>query len=134
MPVYQGFAHSLLLQAPLFIVVIVVLVMSLVRWSRHPKASALALAGTIVVLAETIASVAVYTWIPLSASTASMSQAQSDRLYDGIGLLDSVAHAVGLGLCFMAIFVGRRSFDAAFPVEHIPTAYRAPPPLPPRQF
>jgi hypothetical protein len=121
----------LLIQGPAILVCIVALVLSLVRWRRHPTRSALAFAGSLVLLADTAGGIASGLWVRDFARWRGISVVHAFVM---ISIMNEVLRTVGLSLLVAAIFKSREPAtpEMGFPVRMSDAPGYRPPPAPPR--
>ena len=114
----------LLPQFPLLIVYVVAIVLALVRWQRHPRASAFLLMGAGLLLANSIGWSVAYQ-VVMSSQAVGSGPMTLGRVFSIMGIVSGLIAAVGHGLMVAAVFAGRDRESSGFPVH-------ATPPPPPR--
>ena len=111
--------QSYLEQLPSFLALIAGLVFAITRWKRHPKIAMLVVIALAFIFLQqiifTIMYVVVPSWAIRSSEGYENIRIVIERIYLVIGLLSSVAAAIGFGLLLFAIFMRR----AAEPVAEI---------------
>jgi hypothetical protein len=95
------------------VVVIAGIVIAIVRWKRHPKVSALTIAGLVIFQFQSLAFTSLYYFLPQLA-TRGWTWAAIDNLSIVVDVCHDVFFAVAIVLLAAAVFSGR-SFQAAGP-------------------
>jgi hypothetical protein len=105
---------DLLEQLPSLLTILVLLVVAIVRWKRHPKVSLLASAGLTLLLLNAIVFGAVYAWVPnvlIESALTGNRDTVARNVYLILGLATNMSLAVALGLLLGAIFIQRPLTD-----------------------
>ena len=93
-------------QFPSLLALLVCLVIALVRWKRHPRASLVASLAFVLLMLHGLFFAAIYIWIPhwLGEGTA-----ESHRtFYNMFGLFASVLFAIAMAILLVAVFIDRK--------------------------
>lgn len=104
-PVLSNILGGLLSQLPVLAVLLVGVLLAVTRWSRHPRASALLLAGLGVQLILGLLGVGLNALVPWLA--AMRSGARIALLLGAYNVVRSLISAVGWGLVIAAVFAER---------------------------
>jgi xanthosine utilization system XapX-like protein len=99
---------SLLSSAPIYVAMLVGIVLALLKWREHPRASGLALAGFGVILATSIVGALVMTTLPHRMIEAGATTPEVGARMAMLGLARSFVSALGWGLLVGAIFIDRQ--------------------------
>lgn len=89
---------------PQGVVCVIGFVLVILNWSRYPSASLLAFLGLGIIFLNLIAGVATNLLIPKMAADG----ANLARIFGLLGIVRSIADAVGTGLLLFAIYTGRQ--------------------------
>jgi hypothetical protein len=103
----------LLVQAPVIIVWLVGLGLSLVYWNKHPKVSLLTMIGILGLLTTLIIGSSVSMWLPLTLNQRGMHPAQIAIFVGITGLIISLLSAVFWALLIIAIFGWRKQSETS---------------------
>ena len=79
----------------------------LMRWSRHPRASLLALLGIGVLLVSSLATIVVYDLVSLAMNRWQWPMERASMLYTATSFIAFTVDAVGMGLLLAAVFRDR---------------------------
>ena len=109
----EGFLSSvvegLALRLPFLLVCVAGIAIVGLRWSRHPRASLLALAGLVVLLLSTLGTSVVYDLVNRFASREMWTPERMTTIYRAISFLFFTLDAIGVGLLAAAVVTGRSS-------------------------
>ena len=100
---------DLALQIPSFLTVFGCMILAVVRWKHHPRVSLVVLIALLLMAAQFIIAVIVYTWVPdwIIGSQTYGNEAFSRNVYLVIGLLSNGFFAVALAVLLAGIFMRR---------------------------
>jgi hypothetical protein len=91
---------------PVMLVVLAAIVFALVRWKRHPKVSALTLAGLLIFQFQSLFFSTLYYFLPRLA-TQGWTWAQIDNLSIALDVCHDIVFAAAIGVLAWAVFSGR---------------------------
>lgn len=97
---------------PVMLVVLVGLVFAIIRWRRHPKVSAFALAGLLLFQLQSLAFSSLYYFLPRLADHG-WTWRSIDHLSVGLDIGHDLVFTVAFALLAVAIFTGRIRHEAA---------------------
>lgn len=93
---------------PGIVVMIVGIVLALVRWKIHPRASAFAIVGLGIMLLNRLCSTAIYSALPSVLShSSSFEVSEMSAAMLGLRVLDGLISGAGLALVLAAVFCDR---------------------------
>lgn len=98
----------LLVQAPLFLVWFLGIILSLIWRQRHPQVSLLVIISSVILVIETFVGTLVTVWLPAYAMQNNWTSSQIGGLFSVIGLIRTLFSAVAWGLILMAVFRWRK--------------------------
>ena len=93
-------------QVPSFLALLVCLVIALIRWKRHPRASLVASLAFVLLMLHGLFFSVIYVWIPhwLGEGTA-----ESQRtFYNRFALFANVLFAIAMAILLVAVFIDRK--------------------------
>jgi len=94
------------IQFPSLLALLVCLVIALVRWKRHPRASLVASAAFILLMLHGLVFAVLYTWIPHWLGEGS---AESQRsFYNMFALFANALFAIAMAILLVAVFIDRK--------------------------
>ncbi len=102
----------LLVQAPVILVWLVGLVLSVVFWRRHPRVSLITMIAILGLLTTSILGSLLGMWLPLTFNRSGMPMSQIGMLMGVISIASSLLSAVFWVLLVIAIFGWRRKPEA----------------------
>lgn len=102
------FLMSLLQRSPMLLVVLVGILISIVRWRRHPKASLITLIALVFYLIKLFLFTAFNYWIPDLRESMHWSIATANHLYTVLQVVNDFAFALVIVLLVAAAFVNRQ--------------------------
>ena len=114
-------------QAPLLIVYLSAVIVSVMFWSRHPRPALFVFLGSLLLLLTTLAWPLLQTWMLDQRAAGGMTTTQLGQRIAVVSLVMSVVRAAAFGLLVYAAFVGRQRVEAGFPMAS--AAPSSPPPL-----
>ena len=91
---------------PVMLVVVVGIVFAIIRWKRHPKVSAFAIAGLVLFQFQSLAFSALYYQLPELANRG-WTWAAIDNLSIAIDVCHDIFYAVAIALLALAVFSSR---------------------------
>lgn len=100
--------RTLLARSPMYLVVLAGIVISIMRWKRHPKASLLTLIALVFYLIKSFAFTAINYWIPTLRESMHWSYATAIHLYTVLEVVNDIAFAAVLVLLVAAAFANRQ--------------------------
>ena len=101
--------RALVLQLPSLLTLLVCIVVTIVRWKRHPKVSATLLISLTFLFIHGIAFSVVYTWVPSwFIAPANYDPLVTRNVYLVLGLIANTTAAVGFAMLLAAIFMQRK--------------------------
>ncbi len=106
-----------LVESPVFLVYLIGLVLAIVHWQRHPRASLFALLGLLVLAGSSLADTAVGYWLHFALQGARF---RMGVLGNAVGILrlgQAAFTSLGLALLLAAVFSGRGESPAAAPQQ-----------------
>ena len=127
-PAAVQYLSMLLGQAPLLLVYLGAVIVSVVFWSRHPRPALLVFLGSLLLLLTTLTSPFLQTWMLDQRAAGAMTTAQLGQRIAVVSLVMSVVRAAAFGLLVYAAFAGRQSVEAGFPMASAAPS-SSPPPL-----
>jgi hypothetical protein len=92
------------LSAPVFIVWIVGIVLSMATWRKHPQVSLLALVGFVIQLFQSSAGILFYYWLSTQSGVFGMSSQQFGMVFSIVNFAQICLSAVAWALILFAIF------------------------------
>ena len=98
--------HTLVVQTPSFLVIMVCLIFSIVRWKRHPKVSLAVMIALALLIAHVIIFALAYAFIP-SMVTAPSDFSTRETLYLVISFMYNLLLAVIVGVLLAGVFMQR---------------------------
>jgi hypothetical protein len=99
---------------PVMLMVLAGIVFAIVRWKRHPRVSALTVAGLVIFQLQSLGFSSVYYFLPRLA-TQGWSWAAIDNLSIVLDVCHDIFFAGAIALLAAAVFIGRSSKPAAAP-------------------
>lgn len=102
---------NLLIQLPLLIVWIIGIIVALVRWSKHPRVSLVALIGLAVLFVIALVGGLLTPWLQMTLMRNGMSGSRVGLLSGIVGIVLSLIRAGAWGLILVAIFSKRETQD-----------------------
>ena len=98
---------SILTASPAILVALVGCLLVMIRWRRHPRASALALVALLIYLFNSFLFPIVYAVLPALLTGRAFSTSSYTILYRGLAFFHYLVEAVALALLLAAVFAGR---------------------------
>jgi len=98
---------GILMASPAILVALVGSLLVVLRWRRHPRASALALVAFLIYLFTSILFPIVYAVLPALLIERAWSTSSYSILYRGLAFFHYLVEAVALALLLAAVFAGR---------------------------
>ena len=101
-------------QIPSFLTILGCMIFAVVRWKHHPRVSLVVLIGLLLMAAQFIIAVIIYTWVPdwIIGSPTYGNEAFSRNVYLVLGLLSNSFFAVALAVLLTGVFMRRDSMNA----------------------
>ncbi len=101
------FLSDVLTQLPSLLTMLICVIIAIIRWKRHPKASLLVLLGLIFMILQALVFAAVYAWVPRWIATSETINS-SRAIYMALGATYNSFFAISMGALLLAIFIGRK--------------------------
>lgn len=98
---------ALVTSLPAVIVDVVLLVVAVARWNRHPRVSMLAATSGVLMLVLDLLVRALFTILPLKLHESGRSMADTGVLYALLGGVSGLLHALAIALLVAAVFSDR---------------------------
>ncbi len=108
-PNASQFAVEFASHVPLYLVYVACAVLALVFWKRAPLACGLALTSAVVLLLCSVALMVLRHAYLRRANSSELTNEELSQVFAMLGIVGTVAHAIGSGLLVTAVFVGRRA-------------------------
>lgn len=98
---------SLVTSIPSVLVDVVLMVVAIARWNRHPRVSMLACTSAVLMLVLDVLVRALFAVLPFRLHESGRSMADTGAIYGVLGGISGLLHAVALGLLVAAVFSDR---------------------------
>ena len=99
---------------PVMLVVLTGLIFAIIRWRRHPRVSALTIAGLLLFQLQSLAFSSLYYFLPRLADHG-WTWRSIDHLSIGLDICQDLVFSVAIALLAAAVFTGRTRQNAASP-------------------
>lgn len=100
-------ASTLLTAIPSLAVDVLLLVLAMSRWTRHPRVSMLASASAVLMMTLDSLVRVFFATLPMKLRESGRSTAELGSIFAVVGGVSSVLHAIAIGLLVAAVFVDR---------------------------
>ncbi len=92
------------IRLPYILICVAGLVVALMRWSRHPRTSLLALLGSATLLLSSLATIVVYDLVSLAINRWAMAMERAETLFTATSFVAFTVDAIGVALLLVAVF------------------------------
>jgi lipoprotein signal peptidase len=99
---------QLIPQIPVFLVMLAGIILAIVYWRRHPRASAYTLIALMIFLITGLIGTAINIYLPQMLVQGVANIQRAVTILSGLNLAIALVRVVGWGLIFAAIFTGRQ--------------------------
>jgi hypothetical protein len=109
MEIAKNILYNILTAFPIYLVMLVGLIVSVVKWKQHPKAALLALCGLLLYILSLVASNVVFPLLSSYINSQHVSYDKIDMLYRGLAVVINLVEAGALCVLLAAVFAGRHN-------------------------
>ena len=103
---FQNVARGLGIRLPFLLVLVGGLAVVLMRWSRHPRVSLLALLGIAVLMVSSLATIVVYDLVSMAINRWQWPMERASMLYTATSFIAFTVDAIGVAFLLAAVFRG----------------------------